>query len=88
MSSQPRFPEAHDTPDTSTLSPGSMRPELGLTQYCLGAVVLTLNATGEECGLWMRSARFTRTVRGPAGVKAEESGLCERLLAYGSGDQL
>jgi hypothetical protein len=50
---------ADDPPCTSTLSPASTRPEFGLTQYCLGAVVLTLKATGEEWGLWMRRLRLT-----------------------------
>lgn len=35
-----------DSPTTSMLSPLSTLPEFGLTQYCFGAVVLTLNAIG------------------------------------------
>ena len=67
MSSASAKPPSH-APDTSTLSPGSMRPEFGLTQYCFGAVVLTLKATGDECGLCTSRARFTSWVRGPVSV--------------------
>lgn len=34
--------KTRDAPWTSTVSPGSILPEFGRTQYCLGAVVLTL----------------------------------------------
>ena len=42
-----------------------MRPELGRTQYCFGAVVLTLKATGWLFGLDTVSVRLTSCVRGP-----------------------
>ena len=54
-------------PRTSNVSPASTLPELGLTQYCFGAVVLTLKAIGEELGLWMVIDRLTSWVRGPGG---------------------
>lgn len=44
-------------------------PELGRTQYCFGAVVLTLKATGCECGLRMSKTSFTTRVKGPVGKK-------------------
>lgn len=49
---------------TSIFSPGSMRPELGRTQYCFGAVVLTLKATGWLLGLDTCSERLTSCVSG------------------------
>lgn len=53
------------SPCTSTLSFGSILPLLGRTQYCLGAVVFTLNATG--CGLLFVTVRvrLTSCVSGP-----------------------
>lgn len=43
-----------------------MRPLLGLTQYCFGAVVLTLKATGCGLGLCTDNVRLTSIVSGPA----------------------
>lgn len=53
------------SPCTSTVSPGSILPEFGLTQYCFGAVVLTLYTIG--CELWFETARvrLTNCVSGP-----------------------
>jgi len=51
---------------TSTSEPGSIRPEFGLTQYCFGAVVFTLNATGSEWGLRIRRTWDTSCWNGPA----------------------
>lgn len=52
---------------TSTVSPGSILPEFGLTQYCFGAVVFTLYATAcwFELLVTLR-VRLTSCVRGPA----------------------
>jgi hypothetical protein len=63
-----RPPGSVDLLCTSTFSPGSTRPWLGRTQYCLGAVVLTLKATGWGLGLWMSSERLTIWVSGPGYV--------------------
>lgn len=42
-----------------------MRPALGRTQYCLGAVVLILNMTGPLLGLPTKSTSVDNRVSGP-----------------------
>lgn len=42
-----------------------MRPEFGLTQYCFGEVVLTLNATAELFGLVNMNNCLDDIVKGP-----------------------
>ena len=66
---------------TSTVSPGSILPEFGLTQYCFGAVVLTLYATACWFELLVTlSVRLTSCVRGPAcRVSLVSSTLLERM---------
>ena len=50
---------------TSISELGSIRPALGLTQYCLGAVVLTLKMTGWFPGFFTRSDSLEIRVKGP-----------------------
>ena len=61
----PKTSHPRNSPETSTLSPPSTLPLFGLTQYCFGAVVLTLNAIGCGFGLWIFKLRLTVDVRGP-----------------------
>jgi hypothetical protein len=57
--------ETDVSPWTSTLLPGSTRPEFGRTQYCFGAVVFTLKAIGCAFGLRTVRVRLTSVVSGP-----------------------
>lgn len=58
-----------------------MRPELGRTQYCLGAVVLTLNEMGSWVGLRMMRVSLMASVKGPMWIQMH--GQC--CVAVGSG---
>lgn len=58
------IPSCRHLPCTSIFSPGSILPLFGLTQYCFGAVVLTLKATGWLLGLETCSVRLTSWVSG------------------------
>lgn len=73
---------AGSAPWTRTVSPGSILPEFGRTQYCFGAVVFTLNATGWELLFETASVRFTSDVSG-RGNPSDCAG-CRVTLILGS----
>ena len=77
--SSPSRPAA--LPWTSSSAPGSMRPALGRTQYCLGAVVLTLKAIGVSERLRIRRVSLIGSVKGPRDTWHQEENQVRGCLA-------
>ncbi len=68
----------------SALSCGLSMPLLGRTQYCLGAVVLTLNITVSLVGLDNLRVAVTTSVNGPA--TTENNKLHSRCILIGTNE--